>query len=309
MDLFDDPTSVGLPKKRTKKAKPKAESAEYDPDKDRELTRPEIELIWREKAQGYTASQTAIRHRLPVKRTELALTTDYHWYRRVLERLDLIQKYGSELFDYIGSEMAQRQHEEITESEIFGVPINDAQRIWALQWLPDRPSDLSNVNFDREAEALRKQQKEKQSQFTYWLRKLNRNMELRPDIVIKVTCTTDEAELIRRTASGESFPELGGRFSNAVEQDESIFESFFSDDEEIDESDVDNYLPQAVIDQCNKSICAWLETKSLPFANAVRRNLWKYYAFLDSKRGRQAIFEARRQYKEQLAAQSTDEDD
>jgi hypothetical protein len=292
MDLFDDPASVGLPKKRTKKAKPKAEKAEYDPDRDRELTRAEIELIWKEKAQGYTASQTALRHRLPLKRTELALTTDYHWYKRVLERLDLIQKYGSELFDYVGSEMKQRQHEEITDAEIAGVPIADAQRIWALQWLPDRPSDLANLSYDREAERLRKEQQEKQSAFTYWLRKLN--------------CTTDIAELVRRTAAGEPMLELGVRVSDANE--DSVFDSFFSDDEEIDESDIDNYLPQAVIDQCNKSIAEWLQTKSLPFANQVRRNLWKYYAFIDSKRGQIAIFEAR-QLRKELATYTADDDD
>ncbi|MFO0383790.1 MAG: hypothetical protein ACK506_18990 [Pirellula sp.] len=292
-DLFDDPTTIGLPKKRGKKAKVKSEQADYDPDRDRELTRAEIELIWKEKALGYTASQTALRHRLPMKRTELALTTDYHWYKRVLERLDLIAKYSSELFDYVGSEMSQRQHEEITESEIAGVPIADAQRIWALQWLPDRPSDLANVNYDREAEALRKKQQEKQSAFTYWLRKLD--------------CSTDIAELVRRTAAGEPFPELGDTVGQSDEESESIFGSFF-DNEEVDESDIDNWLPQELIDQCNKRIATWLDTKSLPFANQVRRNLWKYYAFIDSKRGQQAIFEARRRYKEQLA-QSTDEDD
>lgn len=272
-DLFDDPAIEQVPKKRNRKAKVDAPATkvkpEYDPDADRELTRPEIERIYQEKERGYSPAQIAVSNRLPIKRVELALGIDMHWYKRILERLALIEKYGQETFDFAGMEYRHRQNDLTNESEIAGVPIADAERMWKLQFVPDRPSDLHETanEPDRAALKLKRLKEERRKAFSYWLRKLN--------------CSRDIAELVRRTAAGESFPELGDTYGHSRTNPDSIFDALFGetdDEEETIGSDPDHYLPQELIDQCNKSIMDWLGTKSLAFADAVRRNLWRYHA-------------------------------
>lgn len=285
-DLFDDPSTVEAPRKRGKKTKATAPAikAPYDPDLDRELTRPEIETVWREQKEGYTASQIAYKNRLPIKRVEYAIGIDRHWYQRMLERIDLIAKYGQETFDYTAQEYKHRQHDLTDETELSSVPMADAARMWKLSWVPDRPSDLNAAtSIDRESIRRKQAEQEKRKAFTYWLRKLN--------------CTPDIAELVRRTAAGEPLPELGDTPGHDDDSD-SIFGIIFgeSDDEETIGHDVDDYLPQEIIDQCNKSIMAWLETKSLAFADAVRRNMWQYHAALDRMNARYEKRDSRRVY-------------
>ncbi|XZE21816.1 hypothetical protein SH449x_002463 [Pirellulaceae bacterium SH449] len=281
-DLFDDPSTIGVPKKRTKKTKATAaERAVYDPNLDRELSRTELTKIWAEHAAGYTPIQIALAHKLPLKRTEYAIGLDYHWYVRMLERLDLISQYGKDQFDYIGCEMNNLDRDDLPET-VCGIPREDASKIWALQYLQPRPSDLLNADWsDPEVERQQREHAEKRKAFSYWKRKLN--------------CSDDIAELVRRVVSNEPFPELGGKYSHAIERDESIFDSLFGEDEPEIGSEIDDYLPQDLIDSCNKSIAAWLETKSLAFADAVRRKLWKYYAHVETKRGKDAMYALRTQ--------------
>lgn len=276
-DLFDDPNIEQAPKKRSRKAKvaPADPKPAYDPDADRELTRPEIERIIAEKEYGYSPVQIAVSNRLPIKRVELALGIDSHWYKRILERLALIDKYGQENFDFAAMEYKHRQDYLTDETEIGGVPIADAARMWALQFIPDRPSDLqlSVSEPDRAALKLKQAKEERRKAFSYWLRKLN--------------CSRDIAELVRRTVSGEPFPELGDTIGHSTTNPDSIFDALFGepdDEEETIGSHPDHYLPQDLIDRCNKSIMAWLETKSLAFADAVRRNLWRYYPALEKRK-------------------------
>lgn len=286
-DLFDDPAIEQVPKKRNRKAKvtaPAEPKPAYDPDIDRELTRPEIERIYKEKEYGYSAVQIAVSNRLPIKRVELALGIDLHWYKRILERLALIDRYGQETFDFAAMEYKHRQHELTNESELAGVPISDAARMWALQFIPDRQSDLHSTvsEPDRAALKLKRLKEERRKAFTYWRKKLN--------------CSRDIAELVRRTAAGEPFPELNDTLGHSGTNSDSIFDALFGDDEEEESigNDVDDYLPQELIDSCNKTIMDWLGTKSLAFSNSVRRSLWKYYEVRDSKkhtgrRERQAV--------------------
>lgn len=270
-DLFDDPATIEAPRKRSKKGKaaPAADTEKYNPDKDRELTRQEIELVWSEHSQGYTIPQIAIGNRLPLKRTEYALGLDRVWYARMLQRLDLIAKYGQETFDNLGVVMASMDRDNLTDTEIENVPVADAKQIWALQWLPHRPSDLANVNWDVDPERERQmQEKEKRrKEFTYWRNKLN--------------CSSDIAEIVRRTANGEPIPELGST-DNQDEGD--IFDSLFGEPEEQEiGSDFDDYLSQEIIDSANKRFAEWLGTKSIAFADATRRNIWKYYGFMAAR--------------------------
>ncbi|XZE21055.1 hypothetical protein SH449x_000948 [Pirellulaceae bacterium SH449] len=272
-DLFDDPATIGQPKKRTKKSKATAtERAVYDPDKDRELSRVELNKIWAEHAAGYTVKQIALAHKLPLKRTEYAISIDRHWYIKMLERLDLIGQYGKEQFDFVGQEMNNLDRDDLPDV-VAGIPASDAQRIWALQYLQPRPSDLLNANWiDPEVERQQRAYEERRKAYSYWKRKLN--------------CSDDVAELVRRTAAGEPFPEFGHRPDDEESPgDESIFDALFGSNEEpVIGSEIDDYLPQDLIDQCNKSIAQWLETRSIAFADAVRRKLWKYHQVIATRK-------------------------